>query len=87
MKNASIHADRPAIKPFWPAAAAGIALGLLIVAVSGIYGSVDANLDNLMRWVAAYETREDEYGLKSHRSLFEAFKGKKREYGHPEEYQ
>ncbi len=31
MKNASIHADRPAIKPFWPAAAAGIALGLALL--------------------------------------------------------
>ena len=47
----------------------------------------DANLDNLIRWVAAYETREDEYGLKRHRALFETFRGKKREYRHPREYE
>ncbi len=46
----------------------------------------DANLENLIGWVAAYETREDEYGLKRHRALFDAFEGKKRECRHPEEY-
>ena len=46
----------------------------------------DANLENLIGWVAAYETREDEYGLKRHRALFDAFAGKKREYRHPKEY-
>lgn len=46
----------------------------------------EANLDNLIRWVAAYETRDDEYGLKRHRALFDTFRGKKREYRHPEEY-
>lgn len=46
----------------------------------------DANLDNLLVWVRAYETRDDEYGLKQHRRLFEAFKGKKVEYKEPSEY-
>ena len=31
MKNASNHADLPAVKPFWPAAVAGIALGLALL--------------------------------------------------------
>ena len=31
MKNTSNHADRPAVKPFWPAAVAGIALGLALL--------------------------------------------------------
>lgn len=47
----------------------------------------DANLENLLGWVALYETREDEYGLKRHRLLFDAFKGKKHEYRHPKEYE
>lgn len=47
----------------------------------------DAHLDKLIHWVTAYETREDEYGLKSHRALFDAFRGKKREYRDPKEYE
>ncbi|MDA3873003.1 MAG: hypothetical protein PF795_03480 [Kiritimatiellae bacterium] len=43
-------------------------------------------MDNLITWVAAYEIREDEYGLKRHRALFDTFTGKKREYRHPDEY-
>lgn len=46
----------------------------------------NANLENLITWVATYETREDEYGLKRHRKLFDAFSGKKREFRHPKEY-
>ncbi|MDF7807399.1 hypothetical protein P4E94_08115 [Pontiellaceae bacterium B12219] len=40
----------------------------------------DANLQNLINWVKEYETRDDEYGLKRHRNLFDNFTGKKREY-------
>ncbi|MDF7798928.1 hypothetical protein P4C99_05610 [Pontiellaceae bacterium B1224] len=40
----------------------------------------DANLQNLINWVSEYETRNDEYGLKRHRKLFDAFIGKKQEY-------
>ena len=39
-----------------------------------------AMLDPLIEWVQAYETREDEYGLKRHRKLFTDFTGPKREY-------
>ena len=46
----------------------------------------DANLGNLLDWVRAYETRDDEYGLKQHRRLFEAFMGKKVEYKDPSDY-
>ena len=46
----------------------------------------DAHLEYLTGWVATYETREDEYGLKRHRALFETFEGRKREYRHPKEY-
>ena len=47
----------------------------------------DENLDNLLRWVGAYETRDDEYGLDRHRALYESFAGKKRELCHTEEYE
>lgn len=47
----------------------------------------DENLENLIEWVAAYDTRSDEYGLRRHRALYEAFKGKKRELNHPSEYE
>ena len=40
-----------------------------------------AMLDDLVRWVRAYESRDDEYGLARHRRMFETFHGKKREYG------
>ena len=47
----------------------------------------DANLENLIGWVAEYDTRKDEYGLESHRALFDTFRGNKREYRHPKEYE
>jgi len=40
----------------------------------------DAMLDYLIEWVRSYETRDDEFGLKSHRRIFDAFDGRKREY-------
>ncbi|QTF93855.1 AAA family ATPase [Halomonas sp. BM-2019] len=46
----------------------------------------DENLDNLIRWVGAYETRADEYGLRRHRALYASFRGKKRELTHPGDY-
>jgi adenylate kinase family enzyme len=47
----------------------------------------DDNLDNLLQWVRSYETRDDEYGLSRHRSLYQSFDGKKRELCHPSEYE
>ncbi len=47
----------------------------------------DENLDNLIAWVSSYETREDEYGLRRHRALFDSFNGKKRELNHPSDYE
>lgn len=46
----------------------------------------DSNLDNLLAWVATYETRKDEYGLLRHRALFDSFAGRKREFHLPSEY-
>ena len=43
-------------------------------------------LANLIDWVRGYETREDEYGLKCHRRIFDAFEGQKREYLNPKFY-
>ena len=40
----------------------------------------DANLANLILWVSEYETRQDEYGLKRHREIFESFEGPKIEF-------
>ena len=37
-------------------------------------------LENLLLWVSEYETREDEYGLKQHRRLFDSFSGRKFEF-------
>lgn len=37
----------------------------------------DANLQNLLAWVREYESREDEYGLKRHRQLFDLFGSEK----------
>ena len=45
-----------------------------------------ANLANLIAWVEAYATREDEYGLQRHRQLFDAFQGDKREFNDPGQY-
>ena len=39
-----------------------------------------AMLYNLIKWVGEYETRDDEYGLKRHRLIYDRFQGKKREY-------
>ena len=39
-----------------------------------------AMLTQLVQWVREYETRDDEYGLKRHRQVFERFPGRKREY-------
>ncbi len=39
-----------------------------------------AMLAMLVQWVKDYETRDDEYGLKRHRQVFERFPGPKREY-------
>ncbi|GGO80976.1 hypothetical protein GCM10011348_18910 [Marinobacterium nitratireducens] len=46
----------------------------------------DEHLENLINWVSTYETRDDEYGLRAHRRLFDAFEGHKREFNDPTEY-
>lgn len=46
----------------------------------------DANLENLIQWVRTYETREDEYGLKRHRKIYDEFSGNKREFNSVDEY-
>lgn len=46
----------------------------------------DENLENLVQWIRSYESRTDEYGLSRHRKLYESFKGKKREFSDPREY-
>ncbi len=53
------------------------------------YSSPDAQeemLDTLISWVKEYENRDDEYGLKRHRKIFESFPGLKREYLTASEY-
>jgi adenylate kinase family enzyme len=40
----------------------------------------DAMLARLIEWVREYGTRDDEYGLRRHRAIFDQFTGKKREY-------
>ena len=40
----------------------------------------NAMLDELIRWVREYESRDDEYGLQRHRQIFDSFSGPKREY-------
>lgn len=40
----------------------------------------DAMLKQLVLWVRQYEIRDDEYGLKRHRKIFEQFTGPKREF-------
>ncbi len=47
----------------------------------------DENLENLLQWVRAYESRADEYGLSRHRELYESFQGKKREFKDPSDYE
>jgi adenylate kinase family enzyme len=39
----------------------------------------DANLPMLLDWVRGYETRTDEFSLRAHRALFDAFRGDKAE--------
>ena len=46
----------------------------------------DANLENLIEWVRSYETRDDEYGLRRHRALYDSFQGNKREFSHSNQY-
>ena len=43
----------------------------------------DANLEMLIQWVRAYDTREDEFSLRAHRRLYKTFNGPKREVGAP----
>jgi adenylate kinase family enzyme len=45
-----------------------------------------AMLPLLVQWVREYETRDDEYGLKRHRQVFERFNGAKREYTSVDSY-
>ena len=40
----------------------------------------NAMLQTLVAWVREYETRDDEYGLKRHRFIYDHFGGIKREY-------
>ena len=46
----------------------------------------DAHLQFLLDWVRAYETRDDEYGLKQHKKIFNGFTGQKVEWKNPSEY-
>ena len=39
----------------------------------------DANLPMLLRWIAAYTERTDEFSYQAHASLFESLKGSKRQ--------
>ena len=39
----------------------------------------NAMLQTLVAWVREYETRNDEYGLKRHRQIYDQFSGSKRE--------
>lgn len=48
------------------------------------YSSLEAqnqNLGMLLEWVRQYEIRTDEFSLDAHREIFDAFAGKKTEYG------
>lgn len=47
----------------------------------------NAMLAQLIDWVKEYETRNDEYGLKRHRQIFDSFAGPKREYKSTIEYE
>jgi adenylate kinase family enzyme len=40
----------------------------------------DALLEFLVSWVRQYETRDDEYGVRRHRAVFDEFAGQKVEY-------
>ncbi len=50
-------------------------------------GEQDANLKNLIGWVRGYETRDDEYGLRRHRAIYDAFRRRKHELTHPGQYE
>lgn len=45
------------------------------------------SLENLLEWVRSYASRTDEYGLARHRELYESFRGNKREFNDPSEYE
>jgi adenylate kinase family enzyme len=45
-----------------------------------------AMLSFLIQWVKDYETRDDDYGLKRHREVFDRFQGRKREYTSVDSY-
>lgn len=40
----------------------------------------DANLEMLIGWVKQYDSRDDEFSLKAHRNVFDAFSGVKKEF-------
>jgi len=42
-------------------------------------GAQDANLQMLIGWIREYDTRDDVFGLRAHRALFEGFTGDKLE--------
>lgn len=46
----------------------------------------DAQLQKLLDWVRLYDCRENEYGLKQHRRLFDSFAGRKVEYTDASQY-
>ncbi len=46
-----------------------------------------AMIEELIKWVREYENRDDEYGLKCHRQIFDTFNGLKREYTNVSSYQ
>jgi adenylate kinase family enzyme len=46
-----------------------------------------ATMDQLIDWVRAYKTRDDEYGLLCHRRIFDGFTGPKWEYTTVEAYE
>ncbi len=45
-----------------------------------------AYLESLVAWVRDYERRDDEFGLRRHRALFDAFTGPKQELTKPDAY-
>lgn len=44
-------------------------------------------LARLIEWVREYDTRDDEYGLRRHRAIFDQFTGRKREYSSVASYE
>ncbi|MFY8150295.1 MAG: hypothetical protein ACOVNL_13895 [Prochlorococcaceae cyanobacterium] len=47
----------------------------------------EQHLEALLAWVRTYPIRSDDYGLASHRALFEAFTGRKCECTDPRQYE